>query len=48
MSLVRALIPVLIVGMPAFGTLYAPSMTLVSDGAGNLGLDLGLAFGMAA
>ena len=46
-SLVRALIPVLIVGMPAFGTLYAPSMTLVSDGAGNLGLDLGLAFGMS-
>ena len=46
-SLVRVLIPILIVGMPAFGTLYAPSMTLVSDGAGNLGLDLGLAFGMS-
>ena len=46
-SLVRALVPVLIVGMPAFGTLYAPSMTLVSDGAGELGLNLGLAFGMS-
>lgn len=42
-----ALIPVLIVGMPAFGTLYAPAMTLVSDGALDLGLDLGLAFGMS-
>jgi MFS family permease len=47
LGLVRALVPVLIVGMPAFGTLYAPSMTLVSDGAGKLGLDLGLAFGMS-
>jgi MFS family permease len=46
-GLVRVLVPVLIVGMPAFGTLYAPSMTLVSDGAGKLGLDLGLAFGMS-
>jgi MFS family permease len=47
LSLVRALVPVLIVGMPAFGTLYAPAMTLVSDGAWDLGLDLGLAFGMS-
>jgi MFS family permease len=47
LGLVRALVPVLIVGMPAFGSLYAPSMTLVSDGAGKLGLDLGLAFGMS-
>jgi MFS family permease len=47
LGLVRALVPVLIVGMPAFGTLYAPSMTLVSDGAGKLGLNLGLAFGMS-
>ena len=46
-GLVRALVPVLIVGMPAFGTLYAPSMTLVSDGAGKLRLNLGLAFGMS-
>jgi MFS family permease len=46
-GLVRVLVPVLIVGMPAFGTLYAPAMALVSDGAGDLGLDLGLAFGMS-
>jgi MFS family permease len=37
---------VLIVGMPAFGTLFAPAMTMVMDGAGRLGLDLGLAFGL--
>jgi MFS family permease len=46
-GLVRALVPVLIAGMPAFGALFAPSMTLVSDGARDLGLDLGLAFGMS-
>jgi MFS family permease len=46
-GLVRVLIPVLIVGMPAFGTLYAPAMKLVSDAAGDLGLNLGLAFGMS-
>lgn len=46
-GLVRALIPVLIVGMPAFGTLYAPAMKLVGDGAEELGLNLGLAFGMS-
>jgi len=46
-GLVHALVPVLIVGMPAFGTLYAPAMTLVSDGAQDLRLDLGLAFGMS-
>jgi MFS family permease len=44
---VRVLVPVLIVGMPAFGALYAPAMKLVSDGARDLGLDLGLAFGMS-
>ena len=44
---VRVLVPVLIAGMPAFGTLYAPAMKLVSDGARDLGLDLGLAFGMS-
>jgi len=46
-GLVRVLIPVLIVGMPAFGTLYAPAMKLVSDGAEELRLNLGLAFGMS-
>lgn len=44
---VRALVPILIVGMPAFGTLYAPSMKLVSDGAEDLRLNLGLAFGLS-
>jgi MFS family permease len=46
-GLVRVLVLVLIVGMPAFGTLYAPAMKLVSDGAEKLGLNLGLAFGMS-
>lgn len=43
---VRALTPVLIVGMPAFGTLFAPAMALLSEGAHRLGLDQGLAFGL--
>jgi MFS family permease len=41
-----ALIPVLIVGMPCFGTLFAPAMTLVSEGAQRRRLDQGLAFGL--
>ncbi|MGH3149758.1 MAG: MFS transporter, partial [Streptosporangiaceae bacterium] len=41
------LIPVLIVGMPAFGTLFTPAMTLVSEGAQHQRLDQGLAFGLA-
>ena len=40
------LVPVLIVGMPAFGTLFAPAMTLLSEGAQRLHLDQGLAFGL--
>ena len=40
------LIPVLIVGMPAFGTLFTPAMTLVSEGAQHQRLDQGLAFGL--
>jgi len=40
------LIPVLIVGMPAFGTLFTPAMTLVSEGAEHRRLDQGLAFGL--
>jgi predicted MFS family arabinose efflux permease len=43
---VGLLIPVLIVGMPAFGTLFTPAMTLVSEGALDQGLDQGLAFGL--
>jgi MFS family permease len=41
------LIPVLIVGMPSFGTLFTPAMTLVSEGAQHQRLDQGLAFGLA-
>jgi MFS family permease len=40
------LIPVLIVGMPCFGTLFTPAMTLVSEGAQEQRLDQGLAFGL--
>jgi predicted MFS family arabinose efflux permease len=43
----RLLIPVLIVGMPAFGTLFTPALSLLSKGAGRLRLDQGLAFGLA-
>jgi MFS family permease len=40
------LVPVLIVGMPSFGTLFTPAMTLVSEGAQDRRLDQGLAFGL--
>ncbi|HSR84488.1 MAG TPA: MFS transporter [Streptosporangiaceae bacterium] len=39
------LIALLIIGMPAFGTLFTPAMTLVSAGADKLQLNQGLAFG---
>jgi MFS family permease len=42
----RLLVPVLIVGMPAFGALFTPAMTLLSQGADRLGLDQGLAFSL--
>ena len=41
-----ALIAVLIVGMPCFGTLFTPAMTLVSEGAQHQRLDQGLAIGL--
>lgn len=41
------LMVLLIVGMPAFGTLFTPAMTLLSVGAQRLELNQGLAFGMA-
>jgi MFS family permease len=41
-----ALVPALIVGMPFFGTLFTPAMTLISEGAQHQGLDQGLAFGL--
>ena len=40
------LIPALILGMPSFGTLFTPAMTLVSEGAQDQHLDQGLAFGL--
>ena len=43
---VRLLVPVLIVGMPAFGALFAPAMALLSEGAHGLDLDQGLAFSL--
>lgn len=41
------LIAVLIVGMPAYGTLFTPSSALLSNAAQGLGLNQGLAFGLA-
>jgi hypothetical protein len=40
------LIALLIIGMPAYGTLFTPAMTLVSAGADQLKLNQGLAFGL--
>jgi MFS family permease len=42
----RWLVPALIVGMPAFGTLFTPAMALLSEGADRLKLDQGLAFSL--
>jgi MFS family permease len=41
------LIGLLIIGMPAFGTLFTPAMTLLSVGAEKLQLNQGLAFGIS-
>jgi len=41
------LIAMLVIGMPAFGTLFAPSSAMLSDSAHRLELHQGLAFGMA-
>ncbi len=40
------LVALLIVGMPAFGTLFAPATALLSTGAHRLRLNQGLAFGL--
>jgi MFS family permease len=40
------LIALLIIGMPAYGTLFTPAMTLLSAGADRLQLNQGLAFGL--
>ncbi|HEU5419871.1 MAG TPA: MFS transporter [Streptosporangiaceae bacterium] len=41
------LIAVLVVGMPSFGTMFAPASAMLSHGADRLGLNQGLAFGLA-
>jgi MFS family permease len=41
-----ALIVLLIVGMPAYGTLFTPAMTLVSTGADRMQVNQGLLFGV--
>jgi MFS family permease len=40
------LIVVLILGMPGFGSMFAPATALLSGGADRLGLNQGLAFGL--
>ncbi len=40
------LVPVLVLGMPAFGALFTPAMALLSKGAHHEELDQGLAFGL--
>ena len=40
------LMAVLIIGMPAYGTLFAPAAVLISAGAQRLGVNQGLAFGL--
>jgi MFS family permease len=42
-----ALIALLIIGMPAFGTLFAPASAMIADAAQQLELHQGLAFGLA-
>jgi MFS family permease len=41
-----ALIALLIIGMPSYGALFTPAMTLLSGGADRLKLNQGLAFGL--
>jgi MFS family permease len=42
-----ALITLLIVGMPAYGTLFTPSISMTSGGAHRVDLNQGLAFGLS-
>jgi MFS family permease len=46
LGMARVLVAVLVVGMPAFGALFAPAMALLSAGAHHEKLDQGLAFGL--
>jgi MFS family permease len=40
------LVVLLVVGLPAFGTLFVPAAAMISDGADRAGLHHGLAFGL--
>jgi MFS family permease len=40
------LVGLLVLGMPAYGTMFTPAATLISDGAHRLQLNQGLVFGM--
>lgn len=42
-----ALMALLIAGMPAIGALFTPANTLISNGTTQLGLNLGLSYGLA-
>jgi MFS family permease len=44
---VDMLIVMLVIGLPAFGTLYAPASAVLSEGADRVGLNQGMAFGLA-
>jgi MFS family permease len=46
LSPLGVLMALLIAGMPAFGTLFAPSSALIANSAQRLGLHQGLAFGL--
>jgi len=41
-----ALIVLLVLGMPAYGSLFTPALSMLSGGAQRLGLNQGLAFGL--
>lgn len=41
------LIPLLVIGMPAFGTLFAPASALLSEGSQRLGIAQGIGFAFA-
>ena len=41
------LVALLVVGLPSYGTLFAPSSAMLSDAAHRLELNQGLAFGLA-
>jgi MFS family permease len=44
---VSLLIPLLVIGMPAYGTLFTPAAALLSEGSQRLGIAQGIGFGFA-